>query len=177
MSTRRVIAVTPLVLAIALVACAGKTPPPKLAIEWPEKLDHASTPATHREAALHVLDSSGVQAVMTAMIDVSLEAQVKQNPILKPYQNVLREFLTKYLSYEAIRDDLAKAYMDRFDELQLRQISAFYGTPTGQLAIKKLPELAQVGAVIGTKRVEEHQAELVEMIQKAMREQQPRDSH
>lgn len=164
-------------LLVLIAACAGRQSSPAApqasGITWPSALDHTSTAATHREAALLVLDSSGLQPVMTSMIDVSLDTQLQQNPILVPYKKVMREFLAKYLSYDAIRDELADAYVSRFNELQLRQIAAFYATPTGKLAVSMMPELAKLGSEIGRRRVEEHQAELVEMLQKAERERSP----
>ncbi len=161
-----------------MAACAGRAsspaaPPSPTAIAWPTALDHPSTKATHREAALLVLDSSGLQPVMTSMIDVSLDSQLKINPILVPYKHVMREFLAKYLSYESIRDELADAYVARFDELQLRQIAAFYATTTGKLAVSVMPEMAQLGAQLGRKHVEDHQSELMEMLQKAERDRSP----
>jgi len=160
---------------LVVTACAARQPsaPPRSGINWPDALDHASTPATHREAALLVLDSTGTETAMAAMIDVSLAAQLEQNPILKPYEHVMREFFAKYLSYASLRDDLAQALVERFDELQLRQIGAFYTTPTGKIAITKLRELVQIGAQIGRERVAKHQGELVKMIEKAAREQTP----
>jgi uncharacterized protein len=166
-----------LVCLLALASACTRTSAPAPArptdISWPTALDHASTPATHRAAALAVLDSSGLQPVMTSMIDVSLDGQLKLNPMLAPYKQVMREFLAKYLSYEAIRDELADAYVERFNELQLRQIAAFYATPTGKLAVSLMPELAQLGAQLGRRRVEEHQGELIEMLKKAERDRSP----
>ena len=154
--------------ALVLVAVAGcAASQPHSTINWPEKLDHTSTPATHKEAALLAVDASGSREMMTAMVNVSLEQQIRLKPILKPYEQVLRQFLSKYLSYEALRDAFAEMYMARFDELQLRQMAAFYQTPTGKVAITKVGELATAGAELGRKRVEEHQAELVDAIRNA----------
>jgi uncharacterized protein len=167
------------ILSLAVVAaCAGRsatttTPATPAGIAWPTQLDHPSTKMTHREAALLVLDSSGLQPLMTSMIDVSLDSQLKVNPILVPYKHVMREFLAKYLSYEAIRDELADVYVARFNELQLRQIAAFYATPTGKLAVSVMPEMAQLGAQLGRKHVEDHQSELMEMLKKAERDRSP----
>lgn len=154
-----------------LAAGCGHAPPPaptnQLApgtIVWPSSLDHPSTPATHREAAILLLTESGVAAAMLAMQEVLLRQQIELNPIIKPYEGVLREFFAKYTSFEALREDFAKLYMDRFTELQLRQIVAFYQTPTGKLAVHELPKVVEVAAALGKRKVQEHMAELKQMM-------------
>ena len=161
-----------LVLSTAFLAsgCGHAPPPPpnnQLApgtIVWPSSLDHPSTPATHREAAIRLLVDSGTEAAMATMQEIMLKQQVELHPIIKPYQDVLRKFLDKYASFTALQDDLAKLYMDRFTELQLRQIIAFYQTPTGRIAVRELPKVIELAAVLGKTRVEQHMAELKQMM-------------
>jgi hypothetical protein len=151
-------------------ACGHAPPPPptnQLApgtIVWPSTLDHPSTPATHHDAAMQLLAETGMEATMVAMQEVMLRQQVELNPIIKRYEKVLREFLGKYTSFEALREDFAKLYTDRFSELQLRQLVAFYQTPTGRLAVHELPKLFEAGATLGRRKVEEHMPELKQMI-------------
>jgi len=160
------------VLSVGLLAIGcGHAPPPtptnRLApgtIVWPSSLDHPSTPATHHEAAMQLLIDSGVESAMVAMQDVMLRQQIELNPIIKPYEQVLRAFFAKYTSFEALREDFAKLYMERFSELQLRQIVAFYQTPTGKLAVHELPKVVEVAAALGKRKVEEHMAELKQMM-------------
>jgi hypothetical protein len=160
-------------LSVGFVATAcGHAPPQaptdRLApgtIVWPSSLDHPSTPATHHEAAMQLLVESGVAAAMVAMQDVMLRQQLELNPIIKPYENVLRAFFAKYTSFEAMREDFVKLYMERFSELQLRQIVAFYQTPTGKLAVHEIPKVIEAGAALGKRKVEEHMAELKQMME------------
>jgi hypothetical protein len=98
------------------------------------------------------------------MMEISLQQQLNVNPSLRQYEQVLRDFLGKYLSYESLREDMAKLYMDRFSELQLVQMLAFYRTTTGQLAVSELPKLSQAGAELGARRIEEHKAELMQAL-------------
>src|SRR5213078_1396182 len=155
-----------LITGFLAAACGHAAPPPpnnQLApgtIVWPSSLDHASTPATHREAAIRLLVESGTEAAMVAMQEIMLKQQIELHPIIKPYQDVLRKFLEKYASFAALQDDLAKLYIERFSELQLRQIIAFYQTPTGRLAVHELPKVIELAAVLGKTRVEQHMNEL-----------------
>jgi hypothetical protein len=135
-------------------------------IAWPAQLDHESTPETHHDAALQLLSEAGTEGAMTTMTDVMLKQQLEANPTIKPYEAVMRTFFQKYVSFAAIREDLAKLYMERFTELQLRQMLAFYQTPTGRIAVKELPKVIEAGAQLGKQRVEEHISELRDAILK-----------
>lgn len=159
-----------LVTAFFVSACGHAQPPPptnQLApgtIVWPASLDHPSTPATHREAAIRLLVESGTESAMVTMQEIMLKQQIELHPIIAPYKDVLRRFLDKYASFSALQEDLAKLYMDRFTELQLRQIIAFYQTPTGRIAVRELPKVIELAAALGKTRVEEHMAELKQMM-------------
>lgn len=131
---------------------------------WPATLDHTSTATTHHEAARALLDASGAASAMDAAYELTIAAQLRINPQLVPFEKVLRAFLLKYGSFSAIRDDLAKLYAERFTELQLRQMVAFYETSTGKAMAREVPTLVQAGGAIGREKIEQHQAELVEMI-------------
>ena len=165
------------VLGLGLAACGGHQPaaqapqaPHSEGIEWPSALDHPSTPETKHAAALLMLDASGMKDTLDGLIDVSLDQQIKLHPDISAYRDVMSKFLRKYLNYPALRDELASAFEQQFDELQLRQIAAFYATPTGQVAVKKLPEMMRLGGEIGSRRVAAHQQELMEALQKAIQE-------
>ena len=58
-----------------------------------------------------------------------------------------------------------------FAEAELRDMIAFYKTPTGQKAIAKLPALMAKGAQIGQQRIQEHLPELQEAIKKRIQEE------
>lgn len=155
-----------------LVTACGHEPPAqppanRLApgtIVWPSSLDHASTPATHRQAAVQLLSEAGVETAMVTMEEIVLRQQVELHPILKPYESVLREFFDKYISYNALRDDIAELYMGQFNELQLRQMIAFYQTPTGRLTVHELPKVLELATTLAKRKVEDHMSELKQML-------------
>ncbi len=154
----------------------GPAAPPtviRAAIEWPLVLDHPQTPATHREAVFELLRSAGTDAVMASMVDITLAQLLTTQPMLKDYEAVMREFFGKYLTLDAMGDDFAAIYMPKFDELQLRQMVAFYRTPVGKRAVRELPLLAAEGANIGKAVVERHMDELREMVMKEFKRRNP----
>ena len=67
-----------------------------------------------------------------------------------------------------LKGKIIELYEESFTEPELRELIAFYSTPTGKKALSKLPELMQKGAVIGQKiagdKQEKFQAELKEIM-------------
>lgn len=134
---------------------------------WPTKLAKPSTPESHREAAVRLLEASGVRTAYAQMMEISLGSMIKANPTIAPYEGAMREFFAKYASYDAIAGEFAELYVRTFDELQLRQIEAFYRTPTGQASVTEMPKVMQEGAKIGERNVVAHQKELIDLMMKA----------
>lgn len=126
--------------------------------------------ASHLKAVEELLQTMNVSAVLDRSIDVMLQAQINTNPGLKPYEDIMRQFMTKYLSWEAVKPGMVQMYAEAFTEPELRELTTFYRTPLGQKAMTKMPELVQKGAAIGQKAVQDHLPELQEAIKKKMQE-------
>jgi hypothetical protein len=99
-------------------------------------------------------------------IDQMLAMQIRQQPQLASYKDVMTAFLRKYVSYEALKDDMIKLYQAEFTEDEIRAMTAFYRTPAGQKAVAKLPKLTASGAQLGMQRVQSNMAELQAAIAK-----------
>lgn len=129
--------------------------------------------ASHLKIARQLLDLVHVDRTTKQTLDVLLKMQLQQQPKLKPYEDVLRAFLQKYMSWDSLKEDYARFYAEALSEDELRQIITFYKTPAGQKAIHTIPLLMARGAALGQQRVQENRAELQEMInakQKEMKE-------
>jgi hypothetical protein len=98
-------------------------------------------------------------------IETMLKAQIQQSPELAPYEDIMRDFLKKYMSFESVKPDLVKLYQSSFSDADLLATIAFYRTPAGQRLLSKTPELMAGGAAIGEQRVKDHLPELVAMMQ------------
>ena len=117
--------------------------------------------ATHELLQAMHLDKTFEES-MEKMIDV----QLQQNPAIAPFKNVMLEFFSKYMSWESLKDDMAEIYLEEFSIQELKDLTAFYKTPTGQKAALRVPQLMSKGAELGMRRVQEHMPELQEMIAK-----------
>lgn len=120
---------------------------------------------THRASAEALLNNMEMDKLMSQSVDQMLQMQVQQNPAIAPYQAQMKTFLSKYMSWAAMKDDMVKIYVAEFTEPELRELNAFYQTPLGKKTVQKMPTLLAKGAELGQKRVQEHLPELQAAIQ------------
>lgn len=120
---------------------------------------------SHRQAAEELLQAMKVDVQLNTSINQNLDLQLRAQPALVPYKDVMREFFTKHISYEALKDELVQIYVDEFTQDELKQIAAFYKTAEGKKMIEKSPSLMNKGMQLGMQRVAKHQDELKQMIE------------
>ena len=130
----------------------------------------AQPSASHLQAVEELLQSMDLSSVLDRSIDVMLKAQMDANPEIRPYEDLMRQFMAKYLSWESVKPGMMQMYAEAFTEPELRELAAFYRTPLGQKAMTKMPELVQKGSAMGQKAVQDHLPELQEAIAKRMKE-------
>jgi len=123
------------------------------------------TTASQRQLAATLLSTIYSEETFNKVIDQVLVAQLQVHPEAKAYENELRTFLGKYMSWASLKPDLAEAYAREFTEPELRELLLFYQSPIGKKAAAKIPALMQVGMEIGQRHVKEHMAELQKLIQ------------
>ena len=116
--------------------------------------------ASHKKAAESLLALMGMETLLSQSVDQMLAMQVQQNPTIAPYQAQMKTFLSKYMSWASLKDDIAKIYMAEFSESELNELNKFYQTPLGKKTVQKVPALMTKAAEIGQKRVQEHLPEL-----------------
>jgi len=127
---------------------------------------HAQSESSHSAAALELLEVMKTDSNLQQAVDVALTAQLKANPALTNYEDVMRAFLSKYMSWEYLKDDLVRLYAEEFTESELRTITAFYRTDVGKKAVEEIPALMRKGGELGQAAVRAHLDELSEAIKK-----------
>jgi uncharacterized protein len=120
---------------------------------------------SHRKVALKLCETLGMAKMMNSSIDVMLKGQVQANPQLASKEPQMRAFFAKYLSWESLKEDFLKIYMEAFTEAELTQLIAFYETPVGKKTLSVMPTLMEKGSQLGISRVQEHIAELQKAVQ------------
>jgi hypothetical protein len=126
---------------------------------------HAAATPESLAAATRLLESMDMQATLDKSIELALDMQIKAQPALEPYRGVMEEFFHKYMSYEALKPQLAQQYAEVFTAAELDELTKFYASPTGRKALELVPSLMQKGGEIGQAQVEAHMPELLKMIQ------------
>lgn len=124
---------------------------------------------SHKAAAEALLKTMNVNKQMTAAVDQMVAMQVKANPAMAPFKDVMVKFLKKHMSYESLKDDLIKIYSETFTEQELKDLTKFYKTPLGKKLLEKQPALTQKAGELGAKKVQDNAAELRTMIEEAVR--------
>lgn len=120
---------------------------------------------THRQAAERFLQIVDMEKVLQQSIEQMLNLKLKQKPALVPYKEVVLRFFSKYMSYESLKEDLIKLYVEEFTEKELNEIIAFYETQTGRKVLKKLPIVMARGGQLGASKIRPNIGELKKMIE------------
>jgi hypothetical protein len=155
------------VLAVLLMAgsltavVAAETTAPEKSTAKPEAIA-----AAHELFAVMDIGKMMDNAI-TKMVDV----QVKQNPMIAPVKTVMLDFFRKYMSWDVLKDEMAKIYAEEFTIKELKELTAFYKSPLGQKMAQKMPVLMAKGAELGQRRVQEHMPELQAAIMAEMAKQ------
>ncbi|KAF3362678.1 hypothetical protein PHSC3_000917 [Chlamydiales bacterium STE3] len=117
-----------------------------------------------REAASELLEVSHFEKVMDDSLNATVEMMKQIDPNMSSHEATIRKFYRKYMSAESLRNEMIDLYAEIFTEGELREITAFYKTETGQKSLEKLPELMQRAMQIGQTRVMQNMGELQRML-------------
>jgi len=123
----------------------------------------AQEPLRH-ELALQLLEAMRVPEQIQASMAEVAATQARMNPDLPGLEELLREFLARYVTWDALKTEYAGFYAGAFTEEELREMTAFYRTPAGQKLARATPQLSRLGAQLGERVMRAHAAELEEMI-------------
>lgn len=120
---------------------------------------------SHRQAAADFIQAIELENSLNDIIDTMLSIQVQQNPQLSLYEDVIRQFLVKYLGADNLKDEFTAMYMEEFNEEELRLFAEFFTSPAGRKFNSKSSVLFQKGAMIGQQQVENNIGQLQQMIE------------
>jgi uncharacterized protein len=129
----------------------------------------AATPSVTPNAAESAAGAAAAQALFQAMkLPASLndttaamiDSEIARNPGLTPYREIMVQWLRKYMTWDAMQPELTKMYTETFTEPELKEMAKFYGSPVGQKALEKMPEMMQRVAMTGARISQPHTDEL-----------------
>lgn len=132
--------------------------------------------ADNHQGIEELFDALQMEKTYNDILNQTLDLQIQQNPTMLSYRDTLKTFFDKYISYEQVKPDLEALYSQTFSESEIKELTAFYKTPTGQKAITAMPQLFQQGAMIGQMRVQENMGELEAMLTEEINRRQAQET-
>lgn len=146
-----------LAVALTLVLAAGRA--------------HAQSAAEQRAAATELLVAMRAPEALQGSIQATVDAQLRASPELAGVQDVIRGFVARYVSWDALREQYVEIYASSFTEDELRAMTDFYRSEVGQKLARATPRLSAQLAALGERAVQEHRAELQQLILARLRQQ------
>lgn len=132
----------------------------------------APVSASQRKAAESLLEIMQSEKTTNEAINQMLTMQVEQNPNLKKVEPEMRAFMAKYMSWASLKDEMVQLYAREFSEKELKELTKFYQSATGQKFVSKQNMLLQSSMQLGQRRVQENLPELQRMIEEKMKDQE-----
>ncbi|MGB5300648.1 MAG: DUF2059 domain-containing protein [Thiogranum sp.] len=119
---------------------------------------------SHRQAVEKLFKLTQMEQKVNESVDNVLLIQLQQSPQLEPHRQALDDFLQKHIGWNSMKNAIAAMYMEAFSEAELKEMNAFYITPTGQRVINDVPQLVQRRNQLAMRRMQENIGELQKLV-------------
>jgi hypothetical protein len=113
-----------------------------------------------------LLDLTGTASFMQQTFETGIKPSLDQmkakgapDDLVDAIHVEARNFFQENFNWETLKPKLAALYADNYTEAELRDIIAFYQTPTGQKTIAKMPSLMQQSLVMSMTGVQANMPE------------------
>ncbi len=119
------------------------------------------------KAAEDLIAASNVESQMSAMyanMVTAASSQIPEDQKAK-FKTIMLNFLSKYMSFADLKQQMARIYTEEFTEAELKEITRFYLTPVGKKTIERLPALQQKSIAVAQQKLQAHLPELQQTIQ------------
>ena len=132
---------------------------------------YGQTQTAAEQAAEALLVEMKAEELLADSIDQMLALQVQMDPALAGSTDTMREILTDYLNFEAVKPFYIDVYVETFTAEELLELAAFYRTPVGQKSIVEMPALFAKSAQFGMQIMQNNAAEITRRMLEAQEEQ------
>lgn len=163
MRSIRFVLAAALVLVPARAAAQPSTPPPPS-----RPAEAAAVSDAELQLATRLLDLMDMKGNAAAGVRLMLDAQMLSNPQLMPYRRVLEEWGAELFDTPEATEAYSRMYAERFTEGEMRDMVAFYESPTGRRLAGEQQGLIRAGEQIGRQLAAAGQDDLMARLQKAM---------
>lgn len=150
----------------------GQTAPPSNTTPAPATPGTTSAPAGDVKVAQEFVQLMNMQSTFEQGKEAMIKAQVQSNPALAQYEDLMREFIDKYLNWSQVEGQFVNIYADIFTEPELRELIQLYQTPTGKKLLTSMPDIMNRSMQITQKQLQPHLPELQQQIMARVQEKQ-----
>lgn len=125
---------------------------------------------SHLQAAETYLIATGINTKFGTITDNIINTfsnQIPENE-RQAFVDVMKKFMSKYYTWDTLKGKMDELYAAEFTKDELDQLTVFVKTPLGKKFTDKAATLLQKGMLLGQQVVQDHQAELEQMMKDAM---------
>lgn len=119
----------------------------------------------HKVAAEQFLLAMQTPQQLQEGISSMVELMIQSQPTMMPYQQTIRDFYARHLSWDALKDQYISITTGLLSESELNTLTEFFQTDVGKTFIEKQPEMFQKTAELGYRVMQENQDELFNLIE------------
>lgn len=134
----------------------------------PRPANAAQVSDAELELATQLIGLADLQGAAMAGVTVMLDQQIESSPEIAPYRNLLEEWVRDVFNSPDATTAFARVYAETFTERELRDMIAFYQTPTGQRMVAEQGAIAMAGSRIGEELAQAHAGDLMARLGAAM---------
>ena len=123
--------------------------------------------ASHREAAFQILEitkaeqsmQTGLQSMVEPIVGGMRQSGMPE-AAAQEVKQAINDWFTKEMKWADIKPKIADVYVQQFTEAELKELIAFYQSPTGKKALEKLPMVTRMSSAISSEYVKGKQESL-----------------
>jgi hypothetical protein len=105
-----------------------------------------------------------------------MSAQLKSNPALAGYTDLMEEFAAEHASYRVVKPDLIRAYREILTEPEAQDLIQFYESPVGLLFKTKMPLVATRSTLLAFEKLQAAFPKLIEAMRARAARKPPLDN-
>lgn len=123
-----------------------------------------ASPSSHEAAAVELLKVMGVEDSTLAGATMMIDVQIRVQPQLAPFRDVMIEWTKQYMTWDEIGPGMVKLYVESYTEDELGALATFYRSPVGVKSLEIMPDLLRKGGEWGQSIAMKYAPQLEQMI-------------
>lgn len=118
----------------------------------------------HRKNAEKLIEALRVKESFDQNVHKLVLAQLQAQPGFHGYRDVLLDYYTRYVGWDAVREDVIAEYEKAFTNDELVALTEFYGSELGRKSLTLAPRIEATAYSAGIDRAEENYLELQRLV-------------